>query len=144
MLRGRIAKKRLKITRLCFYWHIYRNIAIYLYTTDMGATKTEHFTEEQNEVAGMLKAMGHPARIAILEYLIKVDACICGDIVNELPLSQPTVSQHLKELKNVGLIKGSIEGTAICYCVDKEAIARLQQYFANTTLKLEDKEKSCC
>jgi len=92
----------------------------------------------------MLKAMGHPARIAILEFLIKVDTCICGDIVNELPLSQPTVSQHLKELKNAGLIKGSIEGTAICYCVDKEAIARLQQYFANTTLKLEIKEKSCC
>ncbi len=110
----------------------------------MGATKTEHFTEEQNGVAGMLKALGHPARVAIIEYLIKVDTCICGDIVNELPLSQPTVSQHLKELKNAGLIKGSIEGTAICYCVDKEAIARLQQYFANTTLQLENKEKSCC
>ena len=110
----------------------------------MGATKTDHFTEEQNEVASMLKAIGHPARVAILEYLIKGDTCICGDIVNELPLSQPTVSQHLKELKNAGLIKGTVEGTAICYCVDKKAMSRLQLYFANTTLKLEDKEKSCC
>jgi len=110
----------------------------------MGATKTDHFTEEQNRVAILMKALGHPARVAILEYLIKVDTCICGDIVNELPLAQPTVSQHLKELKNAGLIKGNIEGTAICYCVDKAAISGLQQYFANTTLKLEDKEKSCC
>ena len=110
----------------------------------MGATKTTHFTEEQNEVADKMKALGHPARIAILEYLIKVDTCICGDIVNELPLAQPTVSQHLKALKHAGLIKGSIEGTAICYCVDKEAVARLQQYFANITLQLENKEQSCC
>jgi DNA-binding transcriptional ArsR family regulator len=91
-----------------------------------------------------MKALGHPARIAIMEHLISVDSCICGDIVNVLPLAQPTVSQHLKELKNAGLIKGSIEGTAICYCVDKDAIAELQSYFANTTLQLENKEKSCC
>ena len=66
----------------------------------MGATKTEYFTDQQNEIASLAKAIGHPARVAIIEYLIKVDACICGDIVNELPLAQPTVSQHLKELKN--------------------------------------------
>ncbi|CAF3326918.1 unnamed protein product [Rotaria sp. Silwood2] len=83
----------------------------------MGATKTEHFTNNQNDIAAIAKALGHPARIAIMEYLIKVDTCICGDIVNELPLSQPTISQHLKELKNAGLIKGNIEGNAICYCV---------------------------
>lgn len=93
----------------------------------------------------MMKALGHPARIAIMEHLIEVDACICGDIVNVLHLAQPTVSQHLKELKNVGLIKGSIEGTSICYCVDKDAIAELQRYLTKTTLQLEDKEKkSCC
>lgn len=92
----------------------------------------------------MMKALGHPARIAIMEYLIKVDTCICGDIVNELPLAQPTVSQHLKELKNAGLIKGSIEGTAICYCVDKEAVSELQQYLTNTTIQLKNKENSCC
>lgn len=110
----------------------------------MGATKTDHFSEEQNRLANRMKALGHPARVAIMEHLISVDSCICGDIVNVLPLAQPTVSQHLKELKNAGLIKGSIEGTAICYCVDKDAIAELQSYLTNTTLQLENKEKSCC
>ena len=79
----------------------------------MGATKTEHFTDKQNEIAILVKALGHPARIAIIEFLLKVDTCICGDIVNELPLSQPTISQHLKELKMAGIIKGNIEGNAI-------------------------------
>ena len=81
----------------------------------MGATKTDHFTDQQNQIAIIAKALGHPARIAIIEYLLKVNACICSDIVEELPLAQPTVSQHLKELKNAGLIKGSIEGNTICY-----------------------------
>ena len=75
----------------------------------MGITKTEGFTTIQNELAVLAKAIGHPARIAIIEYLLKTESCICGDIVNELPLAQPTVSQHLKELKNAGLIKGNIE-----------------------------------
>lgn len=110
----------------------------------MGATKTDHFTEEQNRLASRMKALGHPARIAIMEYLIEVDTCICGDIVNVLPLAQPTVSQHLKELKNAGLIKGIIEGTSICYCVDKDAVVELQRYLTNTTLQLENKEKPCC
>ncbi|HCW08846.1 MAG TPA: transcriptional regulator [Cytophagales bacterium] len=105
----------------------------------MGATKTDHFTDRQNSIATMIKALGHPARIAIIEYLIKVDTCICGDIVNELPLAQPTISQHLKELKNAGLIKGSIEGNSICYCIDKKAIEKLQDYFGNISLKLEKK-----
>jgi DNA-binding transcriptional ArsR family regulator len=109
----------------------------------MGATKTEHFTGRQNSIATLTKALGHPARIAIMEYLIKVDTCICGDIVNELPLAQPTISQHLKELKNAGLIKGNIEGNSICYCVDEKAIAKLQSYFANMTIKLE-KKNTCC
>ncbi len=109
----------------------------------MGATKTEHFTDKQNAIATLTKALGHPARIAIVEYLIKVDTCICGDIVNELPLAQPTVSQHLKELKNAGLIKGSIEGNSICYCIDEKAISKLQSYFANISIKLE-KKNNCC
>jgi DNA-binding transcriptional ArsR family regulator len=109
----------------------------------MGATKTEHFTDKQNAIAAMTKALGHPARIAIMEYLIKVDTCICSDIVEELPLAQPTISQHLKELKNAGLIKGNIEGNAICYCVDEKAIEKLQKYFANITAKLE-KKNNCC
>src|SRR5918993_4302500 len=93
----------------------------------MGATKTEHFTDKQNEIATLAKALGHPARIAIMEYLLKVDTCICGDIVNELPLAQPTVSQHLKELKNAGLIKGNIEGNSICYCIDAGNWQKYQQ-----------------
>lgn len=110
----------------------------------MGSTKTDLFSAEQNQIASLLKAIAHPARIAILEYLIKVDTCICGDIVNELTLAQPTVSQHLRELKNAGLIKGNIEGTAICYCVDKTEIARIQEYFSNISSKLDQKTEQCC
>jgi DNA-binding transcriptional ArsR family regulator len=110
----------------------------------MGATKTEHFTDKQNAIATIAKAFGHPARVAIIDYLLKVDACICGDIVNELPLAQPTVSQHLKELKNAGLIKGDIEGNAICYCVNEKALEKLKTYFAHITTKLTKKKNSCC
>ena len=109
----------------------------------MGATKTEHFTGRQNAIAAMIKALGHPARIAIMEYLVKVDTCICSDIVNELPLAQPTISQHLKELKNAGLIKGNVEGNSICYCIDEKAIDKLQLYFSNIAAKLE-KKNNCC
>ena len=109
----------------------------------MGATKTDHFTDRQNSISKMTKALGHPARVAIVEYLTKVDDCICGDIVNELPLAQPTVSQHLKELKNAGLIKGNVEGNAICYCIDEKAIEKLQNYFSNISTKLTAK-KNCC
>ena len=84
----------------------------------MGATKTELFTTKQNEIAAMAKAIGHPARIAILQQLIKANACICGELVEELGLAQATISQHLKELKNVGLIQGTIEGTSVCYCIN--------------------------
>ena len=108
----------------------------------MGATKTESFTEKQNSIATLVKAIAHPARIAIVEYLVKVDTCICGDIVDELPLAQPTVSQHLKELKTAGLIKGSVEGTSICYCIDENALTRLRDYFARLSDKLE--KKNCC
>lgn len=110
----------------------------------MGLTKTSLFTDEQNRLAAIAKALGHPARVAILEYLLKVNECICGDIVNELPLAQPTVSQHLKELKNAGLIKGNIEGTSICYCIDETAIAALKDYFSGIADKLESKRKECC
>ena len=110
----------------------------------MGATKTGHFTGKQNAIAILAKALGHPARIAIVEYLIKVDTCICGDIVNELPLAQPTVSQHLKELKNAGIIKRNIEGNAICYCIDERAIEKLQNYFGNISIKLTARKNNCC
>lgn len=108
----------------------------------MGITKTEGFTAAQNELAILAKAIGHPARIAIIEYLLKTDSCICGDIVNELPLAQPTVSQHLKELKNAGLIKGNIEGTSICYCLNVEGFNKLKGFFEPINTYLNRKE--CC
>src|SRR5690554_6941476 len=86
----------------------------------MGLAKTEMFTDKQNEIARFAKVFGHPARVAILQHLFKIDACICGDLVNEIGLAQPTISQHLKELKLLGLIKGNIEGTSVCYCIHKE------------------------
>ncbi|MEP7317458.1 MAG: metalloregulator ArsR/SmtB family transcription factor [Panacibacter sp.] len=110
----------------------------------MGATKTDRFTNKHNAIATLAKALGHPARVAIIDYLLKVDACICGDIVNELPLAQATVSQHLKELKNAGLIKGEIEGNSICYCIDEKSIAKLQTYFANISTNLDKKKNNCC
>lgn len=110
----------------------------------MGATKYEHFTGIQNQLATLAKALGHPARIAILDYLLKVDTCICGDIVKELPLAQPTISQHLKELKNADLIKGNIDGNAICYCINEKALEILQTYFSNITDKMEIKKSTCC
>ncbi|MEP6676600.1 MAG: metalloregulator ArsR/SmtB family transcription factor [Ferruginibacter sp.] len=110
----------------------------------MGATKTDHFTNKQNELATLTKALGHPARVAIIDYLLKVNTCICGDIVNELPLAQPTVSQHLKELKNAGLIKGEIEGNSICYCIDEKTFAKLQHFFANISTRIEKKKNNCC
>ena len=99
----------------------------------MGVTKSDNFTASQNYLAKLAKALGHPARIAILEVLLKRNTCICGDLVEELPLSQSTVSQHLKELKEAGIIKGEIEGTSVCYCINekvwKEAQTALNQIF---------------
>jgi len=108
----------------------------------MGASKTEHFTEKQNQIALIAKALGHPARIAIIDYLLKVNECICGDIVNELPLAQPTISQHLKELKNAGLIKGNIDGNAICYCINEKTFGILKTYFTDIITTVT--EKNCC
>lgn len=110
----------------------------------MGATKTYFFNRRQNEVADIMKALGHPARIAIIDYLLKVDRCICGDIVNELPLAQPTVSQHLKELKNAGLIQGNIEGNAICYCINEKIFIKFQDYLSKLFVQIEKQKQNCC
>jgi len=110
----------------------------------MGISKSELFTEEQNKITNLLKAMAHPARIAIIEYLLKVNSCICGDIVNELPLAQPTISQHLKELKQASLIKGSIEGNTICYCINEESFKILQKYFGQINDEIISKNTKCC
>ncbi len=108
----------------------------------MGATKTYHFTDRQNQIAVIAKALGHPARVAIIEYLLKVNTCITGDIVNELPLAQPTVSQHLRELKNAGLIQGSIEGTSVCYCIDENTFNILKEYFSKIISTVTNQK--CC
>jgi DNA-binding transcriptional ArsR family regulator len=109
----------------------------------MGATKAEEFSVKDNRVAAYAKALSHPARVAILKLLLKRKACICGDIVDELPLSQSTVSQHLKELKSAGLIKGDIEGVKICYCVDAEEWAKAK-LFLNEFFETNAGQGSCC
>jgi DNA-binding transcriptional ArsR family regulator len=108
----------------------------------MGLTKTEIFTEKQNKLASMMKALGHPARIAILQFLIKSQACICGHLVEELGLAQATISQHLKELKNVGLIKGTIEGTSVCYCIDAKVWNQYKSVFESFFVTYVNKD--CC
>lgn len=109
----------------------------------MGITKTDSFNEIQNRRAKYFKALGHPARIAILELLISKQACICNDMVEELPLSQSTVSQHLKELKEAGIIKGEIEGQKICYCINEEVWKDAQTEF-NTLFSSYKSVKDCC
>lgn len=110
----------------------------------MGASKTDYFSEKQNRLAIQMKALGHPARIAIIEHLLKVNSCICGDIVNEIPLAQATISQHLKELKLAGIIKGKIEGNLICYCLEEKAIEVLQNYFMKMLKKIYGQNNKCC
>ena len=105
-------------------------------------TKTEGFTRNQLELAAFAKALAHPARIAILQFLASRKACVCGDIVDELPLSQSTVSQHLKELKTVGLIKGTIEGPSVCYCIDETNWKKVQTAFADMFRNFNP--KNCC
>ena len=109
----------------------------------MGLTKTEIFNDKQNKLAKMLKALAHPARIAIIQYLIKSQACICGEFVEELGLAQPTISQHLKELKQVGLIKGTIEGTSVCYCIDSKIWKLYKRELESFFVPYENTE-GCC
>ncbi len=109
----------------------------------MGLTKTEKFTSEQNQIAKFAKVLGHPARIAILQQLLKTNSCICGDLVEEIGLAQSTISQHLKELKKVGLIQGTIEGTSVCYCINKENWKVIETALAKLFASL-DNNLSCC
>lgn len=110
----------------------------------MGITKSASFSNEQNETALLFKALGHPARIAIIEYLLQAKSCICGDIVDQLPLAQATISQHLKELKNAGIIKGSIEGNSICYCLDLTTFDKLSELITNITDQIRTTNSTCC
>lgn len=95
----------------------------------MGVTKTHIFSIEQNELAQVAKVLAHPARIAILEYISKQEACICNDLVDVIGLAQPTISQHLNEIKKIGLLKGTFEGKNLCYCIDQDRWIELQQAF---------------
>lgn len=108
----------------------------------MGQAKTEEFTAKDNKLAKYAKALAHPARIAILQLLIKRQSCICGDVVEELPLSQSTVSQHLKELKEAGLIKGQTEGAKVCYCIDETEWENAKNYLQS--LFKSFKGNNCC
>jgi DNA-binding transcriptional ArsR family regulator len=110
----------------------------------MGSSKSSLFSEQENRIAGLAKALAHPARIAIVNHLLKEPGCICGDIVLKLPLAQPTISQHLKELKNAGIIQGTIEGNALCYCLNAPVVEELIQYFNPIREQLLHQNNSCC
>ncbi|HXS36991.1 MAG TPA: metalloregulator ArsR/SmtB family transcription factor [Flavipsychrobacter sp.] len=110
----------------------------------MGATKTDLFSKKQNEIADMAKAIAHPARIAILQQIVKVNGCVCGDLVDELGLAQPTISQHLKELKNIGLIQGTVEGTSMCYCINPKGWEKYKTLFTDFFKTLPPIDAGCC
>lgn len=109
----------------------------------MGITKSEIYTEKQNKMATMLKALAHPARIAIIEYLINSKSCICGDLVEELGLAQATISQHLKELKTAGIIKGTVDGASVCYCIDEKVWKQYKDQMAKFFVSFEVKNNCC-
>lgn len=111
----------------------------------MGVTKTDLFTSEQNNIASITKALAHPARIAILQYLLKSRTCINGDLVQELGLAQATISQHLRELKNIGLIQGTIEGVSVCYCIEPRKWEEVKQLFIQLFGQFPSKDpEDCC
>ena len=103
----------------------------------MGITKTDLFSSEQNAMAHMAKVLGHPARIAILQYLVKSSSCINGDLVQELGLAQATISQHLRELKEIGFIQGTIEGVSVCYCINPDTLKKMEHFISEIFRKIE-------
>ncbi len=107
----------------------------------MGLTKTDTYNTKTLSLATVFKALGHPARIAILEFIAKQSTCICGDIVTELPLSQASISRHLSELKAAGLIKGTITGTSVCYCLNPENMPFLVQFLNQLNSPIN---QTCC
>lgn len=109
----------------------------------MGLTRIDKYTDEQINIAQLLKVLGHPARIAIVQSIIRTNSCVCGDLVTEIGLAQPTISQHLKELKSVGIIQGTIEGTSVCYCINKETWDGLKVSLGEL-LNAVDANPKCC
>ena len=110
----------------------------------MGLSKHDEFTVRDNRIARYAKALAHPARVAILRFLINKRSCVCGDIVDELPLAQSTVSQHLKELKEAGLIQGEIEGKRVCYCIDPKEWERAKRSLAELMDSMNPIDTKCC
>lgn len=111
----------------------------------MAYSKKQSFEADEIQAAEIAKALSHPARVAILKFLAEQKSCICGDIVEQLPLSQSTVSQHLKELKTAGLIKGEIDGPRVCYCIDKDNWKRAKEIFVELfNMKFEAMKIKCC
>jgi DNA-binding transcriptional ArsR family regulator len=111
----------------------------------MGVTKTEVFTEQQNRIADLAKAFAHPARVAILQLLVERKSCVCGDLVDELPLAQPTVSQHLKELKRIGLITGEIDPPRVCYCINEAVWEETKRVFGDLLATyVPSQSPTCC
>jgi DNA-binding transcriptional ArsR family regulator len=117
----------------------HRNIAMI-----MGLTKTKIFTPEINEVSAFAKALGHPARMVIIKYLLQRETCVCGDLVKEIGLAQPTISQHLKALKEAGIIKGTVEGTSTCYCMDMDTWNYLKIQLQSQLLDINPNSVDCC
>lgn len=111
----------------------------------MGVSKKEIFTNSQNQMANYFRVLGHPARLSIIEFLLTQESCVCGDIVSEIGLAQATISQHLKELKNIGIIKGTISGTKTNYCIDSEKWKQLKTVVNSLFDKsLNCADSSCC
>ena len=110
----------------------------------MGISKTELFTHQQNELAQLAKVFGHPARLAIIDHLLKTNSCIGGDLVTELGLAQATISQHLRELKNLGIIRGDIEGNSVCYCINEEKWQEVRSMFEAFFDRYPMNEDNCC
>jgi ArsR family transcriptional regulator len=110
----------------------------------MGASKSDQFTEEQNDISILFKALGHPARIAIVQHLMNTKSCICNDLVGILPLSQATISQHLRELKDAGIIKGTIEGSSVCYCLNSNVFETMINTLQEFNVLDQKNTKECC
>ena len=110
----------------------------------MGLAKTEIFTDQQNQIAIFAKAFGHPARVAILQQLFEMESCYCGSLVDVIGLAQPTISQHLKELRNLGLVKGNVEGTSVCYCIDKDNWTAMKEVMGDFLDQDLPTNEECC
>ena len=126
------------------YFPFFGSIVLLQYNDEfMGRTKAEMYTEDQNKIAMWAKVLGHPARVGILQHLFRINSCICGDLVEEIGLAQPTISQHLKELKNLGLIRGTVEGTSVCYCINPEKWNEMKAGIAEF-LNQDTTSPNCC